>query len=66
MQIAWRSLRILPFMYDTEYGPETENGMADCLSHLPLSLPDAQINDDIAYLHKRTYYSTGELFRTTV
>lgn len=43
-------------MYDMEYGPETENVMADCLSHLPLSLPDAQINDDIEYLHRLQAY----------
>lgn len=43
-------------MYDMEYKPETENLMADCLSDLPLSLPGAQINDDIEYLHRLQVY----------
>lgn len=42
--------------YDIEHRRETEIVMADCLSHLLLSLPDVQINDDIEYLHRLQAY----------
>lgn len=55
-------------MYDIKYGPATANAMADCLSHLPLSLPDVQINDDIEYLQRLQayYHSAEEQFETMV
>lgn len=56
----WWSVRIFPLMcdieYDIEYGRETEIVVTDCLSHLLLSLPDGQINDDIEYLHRLQAY----------